>query len=191
MIGALPIGHIPGEDGFKAAIFWSLPAADYDHWRARGLAAWKHDAISLWPQFAPFVDQITDPDQMTMATYSHGTLARPYNNRLLHIGDAAHKASPQLGQGANMALLDAQALARALATRPLDQALAAYVRARRWHTRIYQAMSWAFTPMYQSDSWLLPLIRDRLLYPVSQIPPVPRLLTSLVCGTMLPPAGRL
>ena len=187
MIGALPIGQIPGEDGFKAAIFWSLPAGAHADWQAAGLDAWKAEAKTLWPAFAPFVDQITDADQMTMARYSHGTLNRPYNNRLVHIGDAAHRASPQLGQGANMALLDAQALALALQTREIATALPAYARARRLHTTIYQAMSWAFTPMYQSDSKLLPLIRDKLLFPASQIWPVPNILTSLVCGTMVQP----
>ncbi len=191
MIGALPIGHIPGQDGFKAAIFWSLPSDSYAAWQDAGLDAWKDEATTLWPALAPFVDQITDANQMTMARYSHGTLNRPYNNRLVHIGDAAHRASPQLGQGANMALLDALALSRALNTRPLKQALPAYARARRLHTKIYQAMSLAFTPMYQSDSALLPLIRDRALFPISQIPPTPRILTSLVCGTMVPPIGRL
>ena len=87
--------------------------------------------------------------------------------------------------------MDAAALARALETRPIAQALPAYARARRLHTRIYQAMSWAFTPMYQSDSRLLPVIRDRLLFPASQIPPIPRILTRLVCGTLTNPIGRL
>lgn len=191
MIGVLPIGQIPGDDAFKAAVFWSLPQGSYNAWKTNGLNAWRHEATTLWPALAPFVDQITDPSQMTMARYSHGTLNRPYNNRLVHIGDAAHRASPQLGQGANMALLDALALSRALPTRTLKQALPAYARARRMHTKIYQAMSWAFTPMYQSDSALLPVLRDRLLFPTSQIPPTPRLLTSLVCGTMISPIGKL
>lgn len=191
MIGALPIGQIPNESGFKAAVFWSLPADGHAAWLDAGLDAWRSEATTLWPALAPFVDQITDPAQMSMARYSHGTLNRPYNNRLVHIGDAAHRASPQLGQGANMALLDALALSRALATRPVARALPAYTRARKLHTKIYQAMSWAFTPMYQSDSRLLPFLRDRALFPASQIPPVPRILTSLVCGTMVSPIGRL
>lgn len=33
--------------------------------------------------------------------------------------------------------------------------------------------------------------RDRALFPISQIPPTPRILTSLVCGTMVSPIGRL
>ena len=129
MIGALPIGTLPGDTSFKAAIFWSLPSGGYDAWKSNGLDAWRAEAKTLWPALAPFVDQITDADQMTMARYSHGTLNRPYTNRLVHIGDAAHRASPQLGQGANMALLDALALSRALATRTIGQALPAYARA--------------------------------------------------------------
>lgn len=191
MIGVLPIGQMPNETTPQAAIFWSLPANSYKDWKTAGLDAWKTNATNIWPALAPFVDQFTNPDQMTMARYSHGTLNRPYNNRLVHIGDAAHRASPQLGQGANMALLDASALAKALNTRPIKQALPAYVRARSLHTKIYQSMSWGFTPMYQSDSRLLPLIRDKLLFPASQTTPIQHLLTNIVCGTMIAPTGSL
>jgi 2-polyprenyl-6-methoxyphenol hydroxylase-like FAD-dependent oxidoreductase len=65
---------------------------------------------------------------------------------LAFIGDAAHRASPQLGQGANMALFDALALARALHQNPLDDALPRYAQTRRWHVRLYQTLSAVFTP---------------------------------------------
>lgn len=187
MIGALPIGKLPGDDTPKAAIFWSLPRDSHDAWAKTGVAAWRTEATALWPAFAPFAAQIEAPEQMTMARYAHGTLRKPWSPGLVHIGDAAHKASPQLGQGANMALLDALALTCALDVTSGDAALALYAKARRWHVMAYQAMSAAFTPQYQSDSRWLPVLRDRLLYPVSQVPPGPSALTAIVCGTMLPP----
>ncbi|NBT32529.1 MAG: hypothetical protein EBT13_11705 [Rhodobacteraceae bacterium] len=160
--------------------------------RAAGIAAWRDEATRLWPEFALFASQITDPDQMTMARYSHGTARRPWGDGIVSIGDAAHRASPQLGQGANMALLDAYALARAIgATHHLPDALRAYGLGRRWHVRTYQAFSAVFTPQYQSDSRVLPALRDHVLFPMSQIPPVPRVLSALVRGTLLPPLGSL
>lgn len=191
MIGALPIGTLPGDDTPKAAIFWSLPRDGHAAWIQAGLDAWKAEATTLWPAFAPFAAQITDPAQMTMARYSHGTLMKPYSKGLVHIGDAAHRASPQLGQGANMALLDALALARAIERSDLENAPAVYAQARRWHCRVYQVMSAVFTPQYQSDSRWLPVLRDRVLFPVSQIRPLPHALTAIVCGTMLPPLASL
>ncbi len=191
MIGALPIGKLPGDDRQKAAIFWSIPRDTYAKWEQAGLEVWKAEATALWPAFAPFAEQITNPAQMTMARYSHGTMRQPWSPGLVHIGDAAHRASPQLGQGANMALLDAMALATALGQAEGDAALALYSKARRWHVMAYQVMSAVFTPQYQSDSRWLPVLRDRVLYPISQIPPGPKLLTAIVCGTMLSPLGRL
>lgn len=192
MMGVLPIGTLPDNDAPKAAIFWSLPQDRYEAWRAAPLAAWKAEAMALWPEFAPFLSGITDHDQMTMARYSHGTLRRPYSERLVHIGDAAHRASPQLGQGANMALLDAYALSVALAKCApakceLEDALKAYHHSRRLHTGIYQAMSWAFTPMYQSSSRVLPFMRDYITAPMGTLPVVSSGLTALVKGTMCAP----
>lgn len=187
MIGALPIGKMPNDAAQKAAIFWSLPRDKYDDWLASGLEKWKAEAVGLWPEFAPFATQITAPSQMTMARYSHGTLRKPYGTGLVHIGDAAHRASPQLGQGANMALLDALALAKALRVAKGQDALMLYAKSRRLHVGIYQAMSAIFTPQYQSDSRVLPILRDRFLFPASQIQPIPKLLTAIVCGSMVNP----
>ena len=193
MLGVLPLGTVPDQQGRKAAIFWSLPAEGHAAWRAAGLEAWCAEACALWPDVAPFARQITDADRMTMARYSHGTLRRPHRAGVVHIGDAAHRASPQLGQGANMALLDALALVRAFEAAGHDTHIAArlYADARRWHVRGYQAMSRLFTPQYQSDSRVLPWLRDRVLFPLSLMPPVPGVLTRLVCGDLLPPTGSL
>jgi len=187
MIGALPIGTHPGEDIQKTAIFWSLPRGDYTTWQETPLQNWKDEITQLWPDFAPLLETITSHDDMTFSEYSHGTLRRPYGNRLVHIGDAAHRASPQLGQGANMALLDAACLAEAIDSYPLEKALKTYVRDRRIHTGIYQLMSWAFTPMYQSQSLVLPVIRDHVMAPLSTLPGIRHILTRLVCGHLTRP----
>jgi 2-polyprenyl-6-methoxyphenol hydroxylase-like FAD-dependent oxidoreductase len=184
MAGVLPLGRMAVGGPDLAAVFWSLPSAAVTGWPDRDIAAWKEEVTTLWPDIAPFLTSLHTAADLTPARYSHGTLARPYAERLIHIGDAAHRASPQLGQGANMALLDALALTHALAT---DDPGPHYAHMRRWHVRLYQMMSAAFTPQYQSDSRWLPATRDRLLMPMSRIPPVPAILTRLVAGDLIPP----
>ncbi len=186
MIGVLPIGRRAADGPEEAAFFWSLKAADLAQWQARGLAPWKDEVRSLWPETTPLLDAITDPTQLVFAAYGHHTLALPYADRLAIIGDAAHATSPQLGQGANMALLDAAALADAMATTDdLATALAAYARARRWHVRLYQALGAVLTPFYQSDSVVLPVLRDQAFGVISGMPGGGKLLASLVAGRWL------
>ena len=183
MIGVLPIGRQREELAAQAAFFWSLKADDYPRWREGGLVRWKTEVHRLWPTVAPLLDAIASPGQMIFASYDHHTLPRPYGRKLVFVGDSAHSTSPQLGQGANMALLDVWALATALEENgDLDAAIMAYVNMRRFHVKLYQTLSWMFTPFYQSDSHGLPLIRDRVVAPLSRIGPARRLLASIVSG---------
>lgn len=192
MVGVLPIGRLPSGSEPLAAVFWSLGPGDYERFVDTPIDTWKAQATALWPEVAPFLTTILAHDDMTRAVYSHGTLRRPVGDGIAHIGDAAHRASPQLGQGANMALLDAAALAGALAQEHhLPDALISYAKGRRAHVALYQQMSAAFTPLYQSGGQALPWLRDRVLQPISQTPPMPRLLSRLVCGDLVPPiSGR-
>lgn len=185
MAGVLPIGRRPGDDRELAAFFWSLKPQAYSRWRAGGLAAWRKSVGRLWPEAEAVAASIESTDDVVFAAYGHHTLAKPFQGRLAVIGDAAHATSPQLGQGANMALLDAEALWSAVdATTDVAEAPEAYARVRRPHVRLYQAMSALFTPFYQSDSAMLPWLRDWLFAPVSRAPGMDRALAALVAGSI-------
>lgn len=192
MLGVLPVGALPARpERPMAAVFYSLRTDEIAAWRAGRFADWRAGAIALWPEIAPFLHDRLGKSDFTFASYTHGSLKRPWSEGIVHIGDAAHRASPQLGQGANMALLDALAVARALRQARGDEALRLYAGARRWHVAAYQAMSAGFTPQYQSDSAILPVLRDHVLAPLSRVWPVPGLLTRLVCGDLVPPMPAL
>lgn len=184
MIGVLPIGRVDTGAPGQAAFFWSVKPAEHAALIAKGLSAWKQRVAGLWPQTGPLLDQIDGWDALTLARYGHHTLPVPAGRRLAFIGDSAHSTSPQLGQGANMALLDAAALADSLsAFGEIDQALEDYVRRRRLHVRLYQALSWMLTPFYQSDSHALPWLRDRVVAPLSRLPPAQKVLAAMVAGS--------
>ncbi len=187
MAGILPIGTLPGETTQKAAIFWSLPVSDYPDWQETPLEDWKADVIRFWPSMAPFLDQIAHHNDMTFASYSHGTLYQPYDRALAYIGDAAHTTSPQLGQGANMALLDAQALAMALVALPVESALRQYAQSRQRHLATYQGMSRYFTPVYQSNRLILPILRNTLFATVNKLMLTQRIMTRIVSGDLVKP----
>lgn len=192
MVGVLPVGSVRTSAPRQAAFFWSLRHTDVAAWRAAPLDQWRAQALQLWPQAAPFINQVTIREQLIFAAYCHGTRASPASPGMAHVGDSWHSASPQLGQGANMALLDALGLARALeANRDISLALDAYSRSRRGHIRLYQLASWMFTPAYQSDSRAIALIRDWLMAPLSRVWPMPKILAALVAGSIGSPLSAI
>lgn len=186
-IGLLPTGVDPADPTQNtAALFWSLPQDDYSTWRDRGVAEWKSEVHALWPDISPLLDCVSSPDDLIFARYAHRTISNPVRRSVVHIGDAWHAASPQLGQGANMAMLDAMALSNAMCDHAdLDSALNDFYQRRRRHVLFYQMISALFTPLYQSHSQILPVLRDYLLTPLSQLPPAQKILARIVSGTLL------
>ena len=160
MLGYLPVGRVTEHGPQLAALFWSLKPSAYGAWKT-GYAAWLQDVARLWPELGPMVAGLAGPDFFSLAEYQHFTARRPYRGAVALIGDAAHATSPQLGQGANNALLDALALADALRVKPdIEAALAAYAQTRRRHVRFYQMASAVMTPFFQSDSGIAAELRD-------------------------------
>src|SRR5690606_18163758 len=89
------------------------------------------------------------------------------SGRLVLVGDAAHAMAPNLGQGANSALVDAAALVDELA-RPgdLEGALAAYDRRRRPAVRWVQDAAASSGRLSERTGATFRWVRDRLLMPL-------------------------
>lgn len=188
MVGVMPVGRQTLDGPDLAAFFWSLKPAEHDQLMARAFDHWRQSVEAHWPATAPHLEAVGDHSRMTLARYHHHTLPVPAGEGIAFIGDSAHATSPQLGQGANMALLDAAALTAALATQPsVPDALGRYAALRRWHVRLYQFLSLTLTPFYQSDSAIMPVLRDLLVAGFARVPPMPRLLAGMVAGQLLNP----
>jgi 2-polyprenyl-6-methoxyphenol hydroxylase-like FAD-dependent oxidoreductase len=171
MVGLLPVGRRPDHDGRWLTFFFSLPGPAVDAFDDAAVVAMRARLAELWPEAYALTGHLVSATQLHKARYRDVVLRRPDHGRLVVIGDAAHAMSPQLGQGVNMALLDAAALADALADEEdLAMALDAYRRARRDHLGVYQFLSRWLTPMFQSDRALLGWWRDLAFGPAGKMP---------------------
>jgi 2-polyprenyl-6-methoxyphenol hydroxylase-like FAD-dependent oxidoreductase len=170
MIGHLPLGKASPDAPSLIAFFWSLKPEHFAAWSS-GFHPWRDEVLRLWPALESIVAGFSGPEDFALARYAHFAADRPFRGPFALIGDAAHATSPQLGQGANNALLDALALKDALERfGSVDAALAAYARFRRDHVLFYQWASALLTPFFQSDSRPLPFLRDIAFDRLKRIP---------------------
>jgi 2-polyprenyl-6-methoxyphenol hydroxylase-like FAD-dependent oxidoreductase len=175
MAGMLPVGTRPGDATPKLSFFWSLPAAALET-AGQDAARWRSEVAALWPDAAERLRDTEVPSGLAKARYRDSVVRRWHRGRAVLAGDAAHAMSPQLGQGVNMALVDALALRDALRTHAwraggdLAAVFAGYERARRAHLRAYHFWSRWLTPLFQSEYDAAALLRDLSFYPMSRVP---------------------
>jgi 2-polyprenyl-6-methoxyphenol hydroxylase-like FAD-dependent oxidoreductase len=183
MIGLLPIGCLPDDPVARTAVFWSVRANDIPQWQSQNFAAWQTQVGKLWPAAIPYVSQFRSHADLSPARYTDLRLKHPFAERLAFLGDSARAASPQLGQGANLVLIDAVCLADALAhTKSVPEALLSYAAIRRSHTRFYSYASRILTPFFQSDSKTAPRVRDAVFGPMARIPYLRREMIRTLAG---------
>lgn len=193
MIGFLPTGHGPGNaETPTVSVFWSLPVTDGERWQQLGLDRLKSRMSALASRAKPLLDEVTDPDQLTFASYWDVRMPRWHAGGVVCIGDAGHAMSPQLGQGTNLALMDAWILARCIeAAGEVPTALERYSDLRRAHLRYYGAASRWMTPFFQSRLTPLAWGRDLFMRPATRVPPVRNLMLATLVGAKTGIFGRL
>jgi 2-polyprenyl-6-methoxyphenol hydroxylase-like FAD-dependent oxidoreductase len=182
MLGILPIGATREGGPELCSVFWSQRVDSFASlFRGEGsLSRWKNDVRLLaGDEVVPLLDKIQHVDQLVLASYSDIEMDHWNHGNVLAIGDCAHAMSPQLGQGANMALVDAKVLAQTLqATTPITTGLEldwplimeVFTTLRRDQLRYYQSASRALTPLFQSDSRLAAIVRDFILCVAQHVP---------------------
>lgn len=184
MIGLLPVGRRADRDGRWLTFYFSLPGDRLDAFGATALARLRERVAALWPEALPLLAGIERPEQLQRARYRDVVMPVPHRGRVVFLGDAAHAMSPQLGQGVNMALLDAQSLADALAAHDdLAQVLRAHARTRRSHLQVYQRMSRWLTPLFQSRHDGLARLRDLAFGPLGRLPLARGQMLRILTGT--------
>jgi salicylate hydroxylase len=185
MAGIMPVGINPDTGNAGAALFWSVKPQELQSIRDRGIDQWRQEFVATWPEAESFVAQIGSFDGLTLAIYRHRTGHALQHSGIFHVGDSWHCTSPQLGQGANMALMDAAAIAAAIqSSGSLAEIGWRYRHMRSDHVKLYQLLSYIFTPLYQSDSRLLPAVRDAIIHNFARLPLVRSLIAQVVSGNL-------
>lgn len=193
MVGLLPTGLPPGATEPVVSLFISVRADRAQALKDSGAEGVRQHVLSVAPEAEQILDQLDDASALLFAEYRDVAVAPLFVDRTVFLGDAAHAMSPQLGQGANLALWDAMVLCDQL---PLDvpdipAALAAFASARHQHLRFYQWMTRGLTPFFQSDSRLLGAIRNTVMPLAVRVPWVGRQMVATMCGVKTGPLGHL
>jgi 2-polyprenyl-6-methoxyphenol hydroxylase-like FAD-dependent oxidoreductase len=149
--GLLPVS--PG----CACLFWNVRTAALERMTQQDFASWRSRIGSIHPELAAATATLHGFQDFRFNAFTEVRMPRWHVGRIVFIGDAAHATNPQLGMGANMALVDAATLATYLegaAGSEIPAALKMYQRTRERQLRFYERASRAMTLLANPDGLL-------------------------------------
>jgi 2-polyprenyl-6-methoxyphenol hydroxylase-like FAD-dependent oxidoreductase len=130
---------------------------------------------AAWAKSLPLTRAILAPlqrfDELLINEVEEVHCDRFFDGRLVLVGDAAHAMAPNLGQGANSALVDAAALASSLArSADLPSALAAYDQRRRPRVQQVQGTARQMSSAADLQNALQRTVRDTAVRALANAP---------------------
>jgi 2-polyprenyl-6-methoxyphenol hydroxylase-like FAD-dependent oxidoreductase len=177
LCGVLPLG-----DGLTT-LYWGASVGEYDAIRRRGLEPLKREIRAFCPQAAEVLDFVYDMDQLLFTTYRAVWMGRRFDRHSIFLGDSSHAMSPHLGQGINIAMLDAWLLAECVRqTRSPLEAFRLWHRRQAAYLRYYAAVTFFLSPFFQSDVTFLGWGRDVVLPWLPRIPFVKKQMLLTMAG---------
>jgi 2-polyprenyl-6-methoxyphenol hydroxylase-like FAD-dependent oxidoreductase len=144
------VGLLPTDRQGQVSFFFSCSAPEYQEILSGRFEDFMGQVQQIAPEAVPLLEQSGGFDGMLHTKYLHGWMPTWIKPGAVVVGDAAHPMSPHLGQGINLALLDAYSLAKSLEQLDLPEALQRYQSKRRSQVALNSWLSLVLTPFFQS-----------------------------------------
>ena len=174
VLALLPLAQ---DNAQRMAVVWSMPAAQAADWQHAGADALSQRLQQQTHGVLGAIQVVSDVARWPLQLTRHRHWVAPGQAR---VGDAAHTVHPLAGQGLNLGLADAAALAACIAQRAKHETPGS-LRVLRQYSR-----------QRRLDTALMQMTTDALFFGLTPARPLPRLLrhTGLACFNAMAPLKR-